>query len=46
MNIYSLIPIICIILSLGYWFYNKLKLSATLISKQNLQMRHNIRTNF
>ncbi len=27
MNIYSLIPIICIILSLGYWFYTKSKIS-------------------
>ena len=27
MNIYSLIPIVCIILSLGYWFYTKSKIS-------------------
>ena len=27
MNIYSLIPIVCIILSLGYWFYIKSKVS-------------------
>ena len=27
MNIYSLIPIVCIILSLGYWFYTKNKIS-------------------
>lgn len=27
MNIYSLIPIVFIILSLGYWFYTKSKIS-------------------
>ncbi len=39
MNIYSLIPIVCIILSLGYWFYTKSKISQQVQAVDNTDFK-------
>ena len=39
MNIYSLIPIVFIILSLGYWFYTKSKISQQVQTVDTLAAR-------
>ena len=45
MSIYTLIPIIFIVLYAGYWYYVKNKNSQqALISKRNLQMPNDIKT--